>query len=533
MAIRQRNYEIVIIIGLLLIFEFCIDRPLALIDDANVFIHLINTESFNVLHTIHFFLFPLQIHGLKLALLWRYFSIYFDINFVHCLRSSEWKSIISTKFKQENWFLAHKETIGNISWQFKKFLICWLFISIFAIIICNLYQFNIYSETFASILHGIIIFLYAPILIFIYHKIPNIQNDIFYIKKEMRYILQVFIFQFLIYFISISCQQLMNLDNFIVEYFWSVIGMISASLYLYFLTIFILQKTCWNHKSSDLQEKLYLNAVHSLSSNASSNRSNHSNSLPKLRANTSTDNNYSEAIIKSKQKTIIDLFFVLRDEQGFQVFINHLVDEMSQETLLSFIEMVQWKTSFNNKLKDHIHIYALPCYTNTDDGNDKTTKDILLFKFPNCVPMSSIVEQKHEQNDDENDDDDEEKEMTPVVTNDVNGANDGDYDDEKFIMKQFKISAYKLFKKYIYTASSMRPPYEINICYTMRDPLIALMKDYNQWIDNNSIDKRELFCIFDECIIEMFDLMNVSFNERFKSGEQFAQFVQLLQTIDD
>lgn len=500
MAIRQRNYEIVMLICYIFLFEFCIDRPIALIDDGF-------SSSPLILHVIHNVLFIFTIHGIKLSLIWRYFSIYFDMNFVYSLSSTAWKSIISKKYDENNnWFMKNKTSFGNLKWQFKRILFLWIIISFIASIVRFGYLFNIYSETIASIFNGFIICLYAPAMFYFYKKIPNIPNDPFFIKKEMVYIFKIFSFQFFLYFISILMQSVMHLNDFIVQYFWSMTGMISASLYIYFLTIYILNNTCLNNKDNNLiQEQLYLTAVNSLSSNASSNRSNRSNSLPKLMKNGSS-------LTEQQPQTpkIIDLFEMLNDDRGYQLFMAHLNQELSHECLLSFTEMVQWKTMINSKL--NVHIYSLPSHTG------HKTKDILLFNLPSIVPLSSLVSPMLDSNTD-NTDNNTDINMDRVYSNEY----DDQYQDIIKFMKKAKISAYGIFQKYIYNNGYNQCPFEINISYLQRDPLIEYMKDYDSWMEHQ-IDYRTLFTIFDECIIEMFDLMNISFTERFKATTEYSQF---------
>eukprot|EP01084_Bolivina_argentea_P178551 308615_1 len=166
-GIRQRHYKIVLIMGIIFIYSFLIAEPIALVDDSSVY-----SISSPILHTIHYISFPIQVHGLKLALLWRYFAVYFDLNFAANASHSKWKSIISVHHSETDWFLTNKKTYGNFYWQCKRYFIAWITISIISTIIRNLYQFNAYPEHIASILNGVLIFLYAPILICLYTQMP-------------------------------------------------------------------------------------------------------------------------------------------------------------------------------------------------------------------------------------------------------------------------------------------------------------------------------------------------------------------------
>eukprot|EP01084_Bolivina_argentea_P112987 201464_1 len=493
-AIRARHYQIVIIIGCIFIYAFFIDRPIALIDDSNYFLNS------PIWHTIHYILFPIQIHGVKLALVLRYFVVYFDLNFANSMLDSKWKSILNSNFDNHNWFLKHKKTYGNFSWQIKRYFIGWFILSILSTIIRNLYQFNVYSESAASIFHGIIIFTYAPILIYLYSKIIIINTiPIFYIKLEMQYITIIFVSQFIVYLISILLKQFYGLNDFILQCIWSFSGMIAVSLYLYFFTIWTLKKCVWNidttmSECSEMISLNTLNTVNSLSyrlSNQSINRS----ELPQL--NKSGHKSPTVDTVHSIHE--IDLFEILKHNNGYQYFMEHLMSEINYECLLSFTEMVQFKIAMKDTLTNYLYVHSLPVNT----GSSKTIKDILLFQFSDIVPLSSIIY----------------KEIVEELK---------DESKKQEVIQKFKQKAYDLFVKYIYDPCKTCE-YEINISYSMRDPLIRQLKHYNDWM-HSEINERELFCLYDECIIEMYDLMHDGF-VRFKKTNAFGQLCRQLVNI--
>ncbi len=91
------------------------------------------------------------------------------------------------------------------------------------------------------------------------------------------------------------------------------------------------------------------------------------------------------------------------------------------------------------------------------------------------------------------------------------------------VLKEYKIKSCQSFEKYTYNKHD-QCPYEININYNMRKKLINLMGNKEKWcgtISNEINTFEQLYTLFDNCILEMYDLMSHSF-QRFKKTAQFA-----------
>ena len=101
------------------------------------------------------------------------------------------------------------------------------------------------------------------------------------------------------------------------------------------------------------------------------------------------------------------------------------------------------------------------------------------------------------------------------IVYDTVSVNFEDYNNHK--IKNFKIIAYHLFKKYINPGCEM----EINISGISRSEYETLMKDKKEWIENVEISPRDLLILFDDICLEMYQLMDQSF-ERFKRSDEYS-----------
>eukprot|EP00484_Ammonia_sp_Unknown_P007643 CAMPEP_0197073754 /NCGR_PEP_ID=MMETSP1384-20130603/210766_1 /TAXON_ID=29189 /ORGANISM="Ammonia sp." /LENGTH=359 /DNA_ID=CAMNT_0042512595 /DNA_START=902 /DNA_END=1981 /DNA_ORIENTATION=+ len=128
-------------------------------------------------------------------------------------------------------------------------------------------------------------------------------------------------------------------------------------------------------------------------------------------------------------------------------------------------------------------------------------QEILTIKFPDCVPKSFIV-------------------FNTKQSDRAGHEHNGKAETKEEVLAEFKWKALQLFNKYVYTATDVCP-YEINVNYNMRKKLINLMADKEKWM-HAAISFDQLYVMFDECCLEMYDLCCHSF-KRFKQTAQFAK----------
>eukprot|EP01084_Bolivina_argentea_P307991 532439_1 len=159
---------------------------------------------------------------------------------------------------------------------------------------------------------------------------------------------------------------------------------------------------------------------------------------------------------------------ILRDEKLLNSFMQHLIGEFSIECLLCVIEATQYKKHFMDVFNVELYDYHLP----------ELPKDFL---------KSDIV------------------------------YNDGNDNSSK--LNCFLDKVHKLYVKYIKIGAE----FEINIPYQVRQTITYMMND-KSWLDTNNEKENQklLFEIFDNCIKEMYQLMNHS-KQRFHHNSTSLQ----------
>eukprot|EP01084_Bolivina_argentea_P314772 545234_1 len=208
----------------------------------------------------------------------------------------------------------------------------------------------------------------------------------------------------------------------------------------------------------------------------------------------------------------LKLYELLLEDEGLNCFMDHLIYEFSHECLLSFIEMVQWKTGLNDEImKCHDEFeyeeierillmngmpnhYESPPFLQQNNesfawlmlkdrnSNLHYKSHILLLRFPDEVPLSSILaDERH---------------------------------DQMELVDDYKLKAFGVYNRYICNGCDM----EININYQTRYTYTQLMQN----LDQHELSILDLYTLFDEAILEMYKLMQDSY-KRFKQTQAFTK----------
>ena len=578
-------------------------------------------------------IFPFIIYGILWTLVWRYWLVYYDIKFARSTSHSKWKSILNPKNDQQAWFIVNKSTFGNIKWTFIFCIFSWLISSLISFIFHLIACLEIYSQRMATLLDSGLNILPFILLYIIWLKTPKFE-DKFWIRYELKITIYAYITLFIWYFLGNIIAALFKMDEFLFNFISSWIVIIITALFVYLCTRWILNLFVFAPNLSDWNSLSASNSRSVTLSNSNIIQQNNGGILlPK-----------QSLSVKSISETgsSLKLYELLRNNDGLNCFMDHLIYEFSHECLLSFIEMVQWKTTLNQKIMDNLDIFkhqdieqiiiinqhlkiltfeknmnasldltkkysislsrnsnllspqslfnqssqerksksksksspslqpqasndqlSIPSFqlkkdssmidirsSSTDSNSNFNYKlHILLFQFPDKIPLSSIVanmrywgdifihndNNKHRTNniiigsvdddDDDDDDDESENEMDKLNDADDEMIDDDDMDEsvlrhEKKIIYDYKMKAYGLFQRYVYDKNGC--DMEINIHYGTRNKLIKLMNDLNKWIENDNIFINDLYILFDECIEEMYRLMKDSF-KRFKQTQEFIK----------
>ena len=142
----------------------------------------------------------------------------------------------------------------------------------------------------------------------------------------------------------------------------------------------------------------------------------------------------------------------------------------SIELLLGLIEMNQFKKNIQD--------------TGMQTIGDGVSDSVYTLEFADSVPLSSIIETK--------------------------------WNEDK--VKDIKTKAHHIYNKYVKEGCLL----EINISYTQRHDLMLILDDLNRLIQNECLDLKELFTLFDDVIDELVKMQKLSIN-RFMHEDEFFE----------
>eukprot|EP01084_Bolivina_argentea_P060672 110840_1 len=121
-----------------------------------------------------------------LLMLFRYWLIYYDIQFSNCCLNLEWKQCIHhdlNTLKQEKWYINHRSTIGNTLFMLKRIVIFSSIITILTITTSYMYSFKYTSLQLWLFINGIVMVFVVISMLIIWNKMPSF-NDNIYLYKE-------------------------------------------------------------------------------------------------------------------------------------------------------------------------------------------------------------------------------------------------------------------------------------------------------------------------------------------------------------
>ena len=137
-------------------------------------------------------------------------------------------------------------------------------------------------------------------------------------------------------------------------------------------------------------------------------------------------------------------------------------------------------------------------YANEENDNTTGSQCQKLIKFPKNIPLSEIVEEKHDD--------------VQIQKN-----------REESLGFEAKIKSHNMFLKYVKLSCEL----EINISGGLRQEMYEILDDFDALIENEAVGIRELYGLFEKPKDEMRLLLSFSLN-RFKQQESFDQVRKIL-----
>ena len=428
------------------------------------------------------------------SFVWRFWCISYDIKWTKYIINNQWKIIINPEhtanehnkaLQKINWYLNHKQTFGNHKWVKWRLLIVAV-ISSMAYIVGETLGASIFASLQDPILTQVLSsWPYTLPLIFlsiIYCKTPSILDN-FYVQTEMKYIFILLCIDYTAFYgVRIFVVLFGNMLNqevttvlFAVAYHF-VIGAQFASVMISTAWVNAKVTKIINNEAYKIQE-LMLQQDESTISMLPGHKPRAENvsiysalsvnllEIEPRQQPRFTDTKRAEKLMKQ------NLDELLAHPFGFESFMQHLSREFSMENLLSLVEFLQ----FQKYVAEEIGYY------DKDDAEKILCDELVLSKE---VPLSGIV-----------------------------------YDEEM----DLKNKAYAIYTKYI----DNRAEYSINISYLVRQKLVNLMDNYENWMGNDVLTDVELMNIFAGACREIKRLMNDSY-QRFKLMPEYYKLANEL-----
>lgn len=469
--------KIINIFVILLILQ----RPLAFIVMCSPLIYnnFLNWLFYARLANITFSLFG---YGTIWCFLCRFWIMYYELKYSSSAMNSKWKSHLNPSLIDKDFWLKYKKTLGSEKYIFLSSFIGWILFCLPSIILRNLKlsKCKNYSSIHCVAINTSFLNIGMNLILLIIFVILMIQTpkilDIWYLKFELN-CLNKAILSTIIIVLILNGITFFNQKNELIIYFVTVLRVIIVgfgySLLALISTLFVLKRI---DKDIKLKSKL------------------------KIESNSS---DIDDSLSKYK---LIKLSTILKDENNFLLFIQHLCRECAVELLLCFIELLQFKYNLNSIFNLSSSIQTIKTKTNDDNNNNNYYDNNDCFDFNSCnlennhsIPKSSIV-YNQETNNNQN-------------------------------IKQFLQIAHILYVKYIKPNGEL----EVNISGELKKYYFDHMDDLNEFLERNNkkdddddikVTALELFQLFDQVIEEMYNLMLDS-SSRFLETEPNITLSQL------
>eukprot|EP01083_Nonionella_stella_P026455 72825_1 len=398
-------------------------------------LYLVFARIQNICHT------PL-VYAVSWLFITRVWLISYDLNYANSNMNKKWKSYLDPTLVAKDFWLKHRNTYGNSHYVMRFTFAATAIYCTISWISVQLYLGTDKIVDVETYLHVSLHLSVVIILIALYIRLPHVL-DLFYLRFEVKMFAIILILGLL--WISIMMQIVRRVHS-------DIIAMIALVLKINGATL--------TYLAMDLTSTWWI--------------------LRKL------DGGLNNSSLKQiNRQNVRELNRVLLDSDNFELFVQHLAREFCIESVLSFIEMVQFKHLIESRFDLHLG------RTLSRDGVDEfdIADKELFYDFDRCdinqntaIPKSFIV-----------------------YKSDLDCK---DYND----LGPFLIIAHKLCSKYLVCGAEL----EINISGEMRESYLSDMQsNLSGFMDKklNSDDPMEaidLFEYFDECIEEMYCLLSMS-----------------------
>eukprot|EP01083_Nonionella_stella_P187131 686921_1 len=358
----------------------------------------------------------------------------FNLHYLHSSKNKKWISEIDHSFADKDWYMINKNTYGNRNYVISRVVIYYVIAASISTS-CFLY-FHLDALHLSTLIDGLLFSF--PVCCIIYTSFKcrkHDSNDNFWFHYEIKLSTIIYSTGFVFYFITTLVQYLgFDLLHVVFLFLLSIYTMMSPSLVS---TLWIPQKILSNETWK---------AHHAANPSAT------------ITTGDVVIMNQINTDVMQRSDTILDRLntILFCDEETFESFVHWLYREFSNETILCFIELVQFKQYVMRNIDDESLQCAYTLYEN--------------------VPKSSIVYAQFK------DEEDESKKCTNM--------------------------AHELYAKYI----QVQGKFQVNISAVLRHKYETL--DGTGW----GLEVKDMANVFDDMIHEVRVFMMDSFS-RFECSD--------------
>ena len=317
--------------------------------------------------------------------------------------NSLWKTVIDPKLAKKennNWYLNNKSSYGSTKFIGKRILFGYVISCVGSI--SAWYLVPIWGYWISSLI-DLTFFIIPYILFFIlYRKTPKLGDEL-YVREEMKYVNLCVIGSLCGYIIIVVISLFFDSKY---QPLFVIFLCFSAATWLFLACFFHtkwvlshlkiwLNKSCENVPDLDNLPSRYQSVLSNIKQIRTENKISNTNTETSKRSTinlSSFENGSRMESMRDYLKTNIYVNDVFQNEETFNGFAIHLNKEFSMECLLSFIEMMQFKSYIykniqNSKLK------------RTVNENDMVgmLQDVKFIDFEDYVPKSQIVYSNEEE----------------------------------------------------------------------------------------------------------------------------------------
>ena len=241
----------------------------------------------------------------------------FDLNYLKSSKNEQWKSQIDSKFAEKDWYLLNRITYGN-----KRFIM---------IRVCAYYLFCAVSSSLififfgpshfhlAQFVDGVFFSLPVFVTLYCYYTVPKDLNDQFLFHYEFRTTATIFATGLIWYFLNqiVAFFGYLTINTILT----ALLGVFSIACPSLISILWIPRKILSNHMWSQQQQHFRKQSADII--------------LHEIQMGTKHKN--ENVSIEKK------LLNALRRERKFESFISWMYREFSSETILCFVELIQFK----------------------------------------------------------------------------------------------------------------------------------------------------------------------------------------------